>query len=183
MRRNRVGEPGRDRRSNALGCLGDESIDDCLEITRALERRQLPVGARSLPHDLERVLDLLPASELVDDVIYEPGEHLGDQLAGGKLLILAEVDQLAIETEPHGSPLVLFYIRGRIDAEGHVVAAELPELRNNRLENGSDADGLFDSRTDVADAELQSGVGVVRPRSCSRPRAAAASTPATTSST
>ena len=69
VRRNRIGEARRDLWTNAFRRLGDEPIHDRFQITRLLEGRELPIGARAFAHDLEGVLDLLPASELVDDII------------------------------------------------------------------------------------------------------------------
>jgi hypothetical protein len=66
---------------DALGGLTDELIDDGLEVAGALERRELSIGARAFAHDLERVLHLAPASELVDNVVDEPRQHFCDELA------------------------------------------------------------------------------------------------------
>ena len=79
----------------------------------------------------------------------------GMQLARRQLLLLAEVDQLAVEPVAHRAPLVLLDQRRGVDAERQVVAPQLPDLRDDRLEDRRDADRLLDARADVADAELE----------------------------
>src|SRR5213075_334066 len=102
------------------------------------------------------------APQLIYDVVDEPLQHLGDQVAGRKLLFLTEIDQLPIEAEAHGAPFVLLDHRRRIHAEREIVASQLPDLGDDRLENGGDTHRLLDARANVAHAELERGIGVVR---------------------
>ena len=93
-------------------------------------------------------------------------------VARRQLLLLAEVDQLAVEAVAHRPPLVLLDQRRRVDAERHVVAPQLPQLGDDRLEDGRDAHRLVDPRADVADAELQRRVtasSAARPTRSSMP--------------
>src|SRR5258705_6881982 len=100
-------EEGNDLGSNAVRRLGDDAVHDGAQITGLLVHRELPVGARAAAHDLEGVAHLTPTTELVHNVVHEPLEQLGDQLASGLLPALAEVYQVAVEPEAHRPPLVL----------------------------------------------------------------------------
>src|ERR1051326_4347420 len=133
IRNDSVGERCRLRWAHPLGGLGDELIDDGFEVTGPFEGGELAVGTRAVAHDTEGILDFLPTSKLVHYIVHEPGEHLGDELARGQLLLLPEVDELSVQSEAYCPPLVLLDIRLGVDAEGHVVAAELPQLRDDRL--------------------------------------------------
>src|SRR5688500_9599501 len=98
-------------------------VDDRLDVATALLiPRDLPIGARAFLENLERVLDILPASELVDDVADEPFDQLANQLARRQLTLLPEVDQLAVQPITHRTPLVLVDELRRVNAERDVVA-------------------------------------------------------------
>src|SRR5687768_13148546 len=94
-----------------------ERIHDRLEITGLAEHTQLAVGAGAVLQDAVGVLDLAAAAELIDDIGNEPLEQLQDQIAGRTLVLLAEIDQLAVESVTDGAPLVLLQQVGRVDAE------------------------------------------------------------------
>src|SRR5204863_9511688 len=49
-------------RPHALGGFRHDPVDDQLQILRLPEHGELPVGARTVLHDLERVLDFAPAA-------------------------------------------------------------------------------------------------------------------------
>src|SRR5262245_60564345 len=91
----------------ALRRLFDQLIHDRLETPGPLVGGELTVRAGPLRENPIRVLDFIPAAELVDDVVHEPGDHLANQLGRRKLPALAEVDQLAVEAITAGPPLVL----------------------------------------------------------------------------
>ena len=52
-----------------------------------------------------------------------------------QFLLLAEVDQLAVEAVAHRPPLVLLDQVGGVDPEGDVVAPQLPQLGHDRLQD------------------------------------------------
>src|SRR4029453_12125959 len=81
-----------DLRSYPFRRLGDHTIDDALKVVRAVEYRELAVGARAVLENLERILDFPAASQLIYDVVDEPLQHFGDELAGRQLLLLPEVN-------------------------------------------------------------------------------------------
>src|SRR5947208_4112123 len=89
-------KPLRDLGSYPFGRLRNHAIDDGFEVLGSIEHRELTVGARAVAHDLECILYLAPATQLIYDVVDEPLQHLGDQLAGRKLLFLAEINQLTV---------------------------------------------------------------------------------------
>src|SRR5262245_46855592 len=86
--------------------LGDDVVNYSLQVAGLLVNRKLPVGARPFLEDLKRVLHFLAAAQVVDHVADEPLDHLADQFAGRELLLLAEVEQLAVQAEAHRPPLV-----------------------------------------------------------------------------
>src|SRR4030095_7629311 len=108
------------------------------------------------------VLHFLPASQLVEDVPDEPLQQLADELAGGQLLALAEVDQLAVQPVAHRAPLVLLDQGSGIYPEGEVVVAKLPELPDDRLEDRADAHRLRYPGADVADPKFERGIAPAR---------------------
>src|SRR5919198_225469 len=76
------------------------------------------------------------------------------EVAHGDLLLLAEVDQLAVDAEAEGAELVLVDERRRVLAEAEVLRAELQQLGADRLDERGQADDLVDPGAGVADAEL-----------------------------
>ena len=134
-----------------------------LEASGLSKRRELPVGARALLEDLEGVLDLLPAPELVHDIREEPVDQLLDHVTSRPLGFLAEIEQLAFDAVANRPPLVFFDERERIDAERHVVTAQPPEFGDERLEDRRDAHCLIDPRAHVAQPELERRVQVMGP--------------------
>ncbi len=108
-----------------------------------------------------------------------------DQLARRQLLLACR-SRSSLPSSPKRTARHLFssIIARRIDAEGQVVAAQLPQLRDDRLEDRRDADRFVDARADVADAELERRIrcdAAARPtrssshRGCSRVRTSASS--------
>src|SRR5579871_786244 len=153
---------GHDLRFNSLRRFRYELIDDVFQVAGALEGGELAVGARPLLHNAIGVFYFLAAAKLIDDIADEPFDKFTYQVARWDFRLLAEIDQLAVESVAHGAPLVLFDQVEGVDAEGHIVAAQLPQLGDDGLEDGGDADRLVDARADIADAELQRRVRVVR---------------------
>jgi hypothetical protein len=163
-RRGHVGATlARRARFHALLSLLDELIDDRLETSGAVIDSELPVGTRPFIKNPKRVLDFLATAEVIDDVIDEPLEHLADESARRKVHLLAEVDELAVETEACRAPLVLLDERLRVDAKRHVVTPQLPELRHHRLKDRGDAHRLVHARAHIAHAELEGRELVMRP--------------------
>ena len=135
------------------GALLDEVVDDGVEAAGLGVDGELPVGARALAEDgadaLEVVLRLEDLGRLRDEL-----EDLPDQRADRDLLLLAEVDELAVEPVAHRAPLVLLDQRARVLAEREVAAVEQVELAHQRLDERRDGDGVVDARRHVADADL-----------------------------
>ena len=100
--------------------------------------------------DAVGVLHLLAAAQFVHHVVDEPLDQLADQVAGRQFLLLAEVDQLAVQTVADRSPLVLLDQVEWVDAEGHVVAAQLPHLGDDRLEDGRHDDTASSTRVQTS---------------------------------
>ena len=98
-----IGRPG----------LGYHVVDYGLQIACVAEDFQLAVGTRSLLEHGVDVADFTPASEFVEDVVDE-GEVLEDQFARGDLLLLAEVNHLAVEAVADCAKLVLHQQRTRV---------------------------------------------------------------------
>src|SRR5215213_5342593 len=116
--------------SHAFCCLPDNLINNALQIASLLECRKLPVGARTMFHDVIRVLDFLPRAELVHDVAEEPLDELPDEHGSGQLLFLTEIYELALQTPTDSPPFVLLDQLGAVNPECEVVAPELPHFRN-----------------------------------------------------
>src|SRR5581483_9569972 len=98
------------------------------------------IGARPLIQYSKCVLHFAPAPQLVEDIVDEPEDQLAHELPRRALLFAAEVDELAVDAVSDRPPLVLLDERARIHAKRHVVAAKLPQLGDDRLENRGDAD-------------------------------------------
>src|SRR5579859_3607646 len=146
---------------DALSGFRDKLVYDGVEIAGALEGGKLAVGAGAEIEDLEGVGDLRAAAKVVHDVVNEPLDQLADEVASGQLLLLAEVYQLAVQAIADDAPLVLLDEIHRVDTERHVVGAQLPELGDDGLKDGGDADGFVYAGADVADTDFQRGIAPV----------------------
>src|SRR3954468_21929034 len=69
-------EGGNDLGAHTVGGFGDDPVDDRAQVSGLFVDLELPVGTRAAAHDLEGVLDLAAAAELVHDVVHEPLQHL-----------------------------------------------------------------------------------------------------------
>src|SRR4051812_8072869 len=114
------GVAGNDVGAHPLRRLADDLVDDRPEVSGPVVHGKLAVGAGAASHDLEGVLHFAPTAELVHDVVDEPLQHLRNQFASRQLLRLAEVDELAIQSEAHGPPLILVHQGRRVQSEGEV---------------------------------------------------------------
>src|SRR5437764_725083 len=106
--------------SRKPGSYYKQLIDHVLQVGRAGEGGELAVGAGALLQDAEGVLDLRPTAQVVDHVADEPLDQLAQQVAGRELLLLAQVQQLAVEPVAHRPPLVLVDQGGRVRPAGEV---------------------------------------------------------------
>src|SRR6185437_14639055 len=113
--------------------LSHQLIDNIFQLACLLERRQLPIGARAVGKNRKGVFDFGARSEVVDHVVDEPANQLTNEIGGRQLLALAEIYELAAQAIADRTPFILLDQRQRIDAEGEVVAAELPEFGDDRL--------------------------------------------------
>src|SRR5258707_9391117 len=147
---------------HAFGSFADELVHHVVEVAGLPERGELTVSAGAFVQDAVGIGDLLAAAQLVQHVIQEPLDQLADEVARRELLPLAEVDELAVEAEADGTPLVLFDQLGGVYTKRHVVAPQLPELGDEGLQDRGHADCLVHARADVANAELQRGKIPVR---------------------
>ena len=126
-----------------------------------VEDGELPVGAGALAEvgadAVEVVVGIEVLCGLGDEV-----EQLVDEVADGDLLLLAEVDELAVEPVAHGAPLVLLDERAGVLAEREVPPVEQVERAHQRLDERGDRHRVVDARRHVADADLhgvEEGVG------------------------
>src|SRR5260221_3937515 len=149
--------------TNTFCRLRDYAVHHLSKVAGAIVLRELAIRARSIAHDLEGVLHLPPAAQLVHHVVHEPLEHLRDQLARRLLDLTAEIYQLAVEPEADRAPFVLVDHGLRIETEGEVVATQLPDLAHDRLKDCGEAYGFVHTSANVADAEFQRGIGMMRP--------------------
>src|SRR5512140_3960236 len=99
----------------------------------------------------------------MDDVVDEPRDELSHEIPCWRLLLASEVDEVAVQSPAHRAPFVLLDQLGVVDAEGDVVAPQLPELGDDRLEDRRDADRLIHARAHIADPEFQRGIQMMRP--------------------
>src|SRR5690242_8930668 len=143
--------------------LFDQLVDHVFQVPGALVRRQLAIGARAVGQNRVRVFYLGARPQVVHHVVDEPTHQLTNEIRRRQLLVLAEIDELAAQAVADGAPLVLLEQRPRVRAKREVVAAQLPELRDDRLQDRGHAHGLVDARTHVADAELERRIAPVRP--------------------
>src|SRR2546421_6516380 len=137
----------------------DELINDSIEVVGLFIGCKLAVSTGAFLEDAVGIFDFLAATKFVDDVTQEPFDQFADQVTGRKLFLFTEIDELAIQTVAHSSPFVLFDKIHGVDTEGHIIAAQLPELGDNGLEKCSHANCFIDTRTDIANAKFQSRVG------------------------
>src|SRR5580700_7454186 len=111
--------------------------------------------------DLQGVKNLVPAFELVDDVVHEL-QQLLDEVAHRNLSLATEVDQLAVDAVAHCPPLVLGDQVRHVPPEAEVVPPQLQHLRTYRLRQRRQANGFVDTCGRVADPKLQGRVQMVR---------------------
>src|SRR5205085_8873628 len=135
------------------GLFGD-AVDHWLEVARLRVYGQLPVGARAFLQDPLDVVHRPPRAQLVDHVVHELAQLLG-QVPGRHLGLLAEVDELAVEAVAHGAPAVLRDEVRHVLAEPEVALAQPQQLATDGLDQRGQADGLLHPRRGVADPELQ----------------------------
>ena len=134
--------------------FGNDVIDYGFEVFSPVVNLNLPVGAGAVGEDLLHVVHLGAGAEFIHHVINE-FEQLVDEVAGGDLLLFAEIDHLALDAVAGGAPAVLVDQAGAVGAETEVVAVELVELGDDGLHDRGEADGFVHSHRDVAHAELQ----------------------------
>src|ERR1700722_13146386 len=94
-----------DNRHPGFG-LGDDVLHDRRQALRAREHLELAVRAGPAPHDLVHVGGLRPRAELVDYTV-DKVEQRDERPPSRHFAPLAEVDELAVETEARRAPLVL----------------------------------------------------------------------------
>src|SRR6185312_2827610 len=143
--------------------LSDQLVDHVFQVPGALEHRQLAISARAVGENRVRVLDFGARPQIVDDVVDEPTHQLTNEIRGRQLFALAEIYEFSAQAIADGAPLVLLEQRPRIGAEREVVAAQLPQLRDDCLQDRGHAHRFLDPRAHVADAELEGRVAPVRP--------------------
>src|SRR5438132_13200788 len=141
--------------------VGGQVVDDRVQVAGLAEYAQLAVRAAPLLEQGIHVADLLSGAELVDDIVNEL-DQLQCQVAHGHLLLLAEVDQAALEAVPDGAPLVLVDQVGQVLAEPLVLTAEFEQLGADRLDQCRQAEGFVHPGGGIADPELDGGVEDVR---------------------
>src|SRR6266545_3916774 len=142
------------RQIQAVAGLVADVVHDLLEISaRRLVDAQLSVGAGAVVQDPLDACDFLPRAELVDHVVHEL-EHFARELAKRNFLLLAEVDQLALDAIADGAPLVFEDQGATVAAPPDVLRAQLVELDADRLDQRGDRHGLVHAHRDVADAKL-----------------------------
>ena len=84
------------------------------------------------------------------------------QVAQGDFLLLAEVDELAVEAVADGAEFVFHEQRAGVLAEVLVGLVELVEIGRGGLDEGGDGDGFFGAERDVAGADfdgVEEGMG------------------------
>src|SRR6185369_16574914 len=110
--------------------LLDEVVHHVVEAVRLRVERELPVRARALADDGADALEVVVRVEDVRRLRHEL-EQLADEGPDGDLLLLAEVDELAVEAVADGAPLVLLDERAGVLAEGEVSPVEEVELAHD----------------------------------------------------
>ncbi len=134
--------------------LFDELIDHRLEVPGPSVGGQLAVGAGPLVQDRVDVLGLGADPQLVEDIVQQL-EQLRYQLANGSLLLLAEVDQPALDAVADGPPLVLVDQMETVEPPRPIRLTQLDQLGDDAEDEGRYADRFVDLGTDVADPELE----------------------------
>src|SRR5262245_13082539 len=131
-------------------------------LPRGLIGAELPIGACAVLEDPSDVLDLLPAVQLVHDVVHEI-EVFEDEVALGDLALEPEVDEHSVDAVAGGAPLVLHQQRAAVLAPALVPRMQPVELDDGGLREGGEGDRLVHTHRDVADPELESAVKRMRP--------------------
>jgi hypothetical protein len=81
-----------ERLKDAFGRLGDDLVNDILDIAGAMIGFELAVRARAFLHNPIRVADFFTAAEFIDDVANKPIEQFVQQFARGQFDFFAEVN-------------------------------------------------------------------------------------------
>src|SRR5260370_40034752 len=91
---------------DAFHGFGYQLIDNRVQIAGPFKGFQLAISAGAAFKNLVNIFKLLAASEIVNHIVNE-GEQFENQITHRHFDLLAEVDELAIQTPPNGSPFVL----------------------------------------------------------------------------
>src|SRR5882762_10261742 len=116
---------------------------DGAQVAGLLVDAKLPLGAGAFVENGVNVFDGAAAAELVDNIVDE-SEELDGEVAHGDFGLLAEVDELALDTVARGAPFIFFDQGAAVDAVAHVAGVETMELDDDGLRERGDGDGFFD---------------------------------------
>ena len=137
-------------------------IDYCFQVAVGFfEDFELAVGAGAGLEDCADAVDGFAAAELVDLGIDE-GQVLFNQVAQGDFLLLAEIDELAVEAVADGAEFVFGDQRAGVVAEVLVGFVQAVEVRGSGLDERGDGDGFFGAKGNVAGADfdgVEEGMG------------------------
>src|SRR5437868_2579812 len=128
-------------------------IDDFLQISSFLEYAQLPIGAATAVHDLVDVFQFFARVEFIDDIVDE-FKILAHKVAGWDFLLLAEIDQLAVEPITRGAPLIFHDQGPAIKTKSLICRIELIQLCYRGLNQGRQSYSLIGAHGDVTNAKL-----------------------------
>src|SRR5437868_15545744 len=104
-----------------------------------------------------------PAAQWVYHIIYKIQQFV-DKDPCIYFFFLSEIDKVAVDAIPAGTPFILVYQGARILDIVHILTAQFVDLYANGLEKRGDTNGLVHRHRDVADAELHGVEERVNPK-------------------